>query len=78
MKLLLIQLSDMHFENTEQTHSIKVDKMISAIKANADAEECIIVISGDLAAKGKKTDYQFVYDKCDRSTSCVNILVYGI
>ena len=60
MKLLLIQLSDMHFENTEQTHSIKVDKMISAIKANADAEECIIVISGDLAAKGKKTDYQFV------------------
>lgn len=50
MKLLLIQLSDMHFENTEQTHSIKVDKMISAIKANADAEECIIVISGDLAA----------------------------
>ena len=60
VKLLLIQLSDMHFENTEQTHSIKVDKMISAIKANADAEECIIVISGDLAAKGKKTDYQFV------------------
>lgn len=60
MKLLLIQLSDMHFENTEQTHSIKIDKMISAIKANADAEECIIIISGDLAAKGKKTDYQFV------------------
>lgn len=60
MKLLLIQLSDMHFENTEQTHSIKIDKMISAIKANADAEECSIIISGDLAAKGKKTDYQFV------------------
>lgn len=60
VKLLLIQLSDMHFENTEQTHSIKIDKMISAIKANADAEECIIIISGDLAAKGKKTDYQFV------------------
>lgn len=54
MKLLLIQLSDMHFENTEQTHSIKIDKMISAIKANADAEECSIIISGDLAAKGKK------------------------
>lgn len=60
MKILLIHISDMHFENSEQTHSIAIDKMISAIKSNANAEECIIVISGDLAAKGKKTDYLFV------------------
>ena len=26
MKLLIIQLSDMHFENTNQTHSIYIDK----------------------------------------------------
>lgn len=60
MKLLIIQLSDMHFENTNQTHSIYIDKMISAIRSRLSADECIIAVSGDMAAKGKKSDYNYV------------------
>jgi len=60
MKLLIIQLSDMHFENTIQTHSIHIDKMMTAIKSVAIADECIVVVSGDMACKGKKTDYNYV------------------
>lgn len=53
MKLLIIQLSDLHFENTSQTHSVNIEKMIAAMKSNTSADECVIVISGDLANKGK-------------------------
>lgn len=60
MKLLIIQLSDMHFENEAQMHSVKINKMIAAIDAETHADECIIVISGDMASKGKKADYIYV------------------
>ena len=48
MKLLIIQLSDMHFENEDQVHSVKTDKMIATINAVVHADECIIIISGDM------------------------------
>ena len=35
MKLLIIQLSDMHFENEEQVYGVKIEKMIAAIDAKA-------------------------------------------
>lgn len=60
MKLLIIQLSDMHFENEEQVYSVKIEKMIAAIDAKAHADECIIIISGDMASKGIKTEYCYV------------------
>lgn len=60
MKLLIIQLSDLHFENTSQTHSVNIEKMIAAMKSNTSADECVIVISGDLANKGKSKDYRYV------------------
>lgn len=60
MKLLIIQLSDMHFKNTNQTHSIHIDKMLAAIKSRQSADECVIVLSGDMADKGKKSDYNYV------------------
>ena len=60
MKLLIIQLSDMHFENEDQVHSVKTDKMIATINAVVHADECIIIISGDMASKGKEADYIYV------------------
>lgn len=51
MKLLIIQLSDMHFENEDQVHSVKTDKMIATINAVVHADECIIIISGDMASR---------------------------
>ena len=60
MKLLIIHLSDMHFENTEQTHSIHIDKIMEAILSKLNADECVITISGDMASEGKKSNYKFV------------------
>lgn len=59
MKLLIIHLSDMHFENTSQVSHVRINKIIDAIDT-VDIDECIITISGDLAGKGKKTDYEHV------------------
>lgn len=57
MKLLIIQLSDMHFENTDQTNSINIDKMVNALKSRSSADKCIIIASGDIANKGKAYEY---------------------
>lgn len=67
MKIQIIHLSDMHFENKDQAFGIQIDKMIQAINSVAVADECVIVISGDLANKGKKNEY-----------SCVSSLVGAI
>ncbi len=60
MRLQLIHLSDIHFEKKEHPFKIQIDKMMQAINSIEVADECIIVLSGDLAAKGKKIEYRFV------------------
>lgn len=60
MKLQLIHLSDMHFENKSNPFEINIDKMMQAINSVMDADECIIVVSGDLAAKGTYHEYKYV------------------
>lgn len=60
MKLQLIHLSDMHFEKRDDAFSIDIDKMIQAMDSVEKADECVIVISGDLAAEGKNRDYRYV------------------
>lgn len=60
MKLQILHLSDMHFEKREDSFEIKIDKMMQVINTFDDADECIIVISGDLAAKGCSYEYRSV------------------
>lgn len=60
MKLQLIHLSDMHFEKKEQILKIEIDKMMQAINYLDEPQECVIVISGDLAAKGDGNEYKLV------------------
>lgn len=60
MRLQIIHLSDMHFEKREDSFEIRIDKMIQAINTLDNADECIIVISGDLAMKGVSTQYKVV------------------
>lgn len=50
----------MHFEKKEDPFKIRIDKMIQAINTLNDANECIIIASGDLAAKGLSTEYRSV------------------
>lgn len=60
MRLQMIHLSDMHFEKREDSFQIRIDKMMQAINTLDDADECIIVVSGDLAAKGLSAEYKSV------------------
>lgn len=60
MRLQIIHLSDMHFEKRDDSFEIRIDKMIQAINTLDNADECIIVISGDLAMKGVSTQYKVV------------------
>lgn len=53
MKIQLIHLSDMHFARKDDIFTIDIEKMSDALKSIEKADECIIVLSGDLAAEGK-------------------------
>lgn len=54
MKIQLIHLSDMHFDKKKDIFAIDVEKMSDALKSIEKADECIIVLSGDLVAKGRR------------------------
>lgn len=58
MKLLILQLSDLHLKNKEDAFSVDVDKIVQSLNAIDDADECVIVISGDLAFSGKDCEYK--------------------
>lgn len=60
MRLQIIHLSDIHFEKREDCFKIEINKMMQAINTLDDADECIIVISGDLAAIGTSVGYKSV------------------
>lgn len=60
MRLQIIHLSDMHFEKREDSFKIDIDKMMQAMNTLDDADECVIVISGDLVARGFSTEYKGV------------------
>ncbi len=60
MRLQIIHLSDMHFEKREDSFNINLYEMIQAIKLGENEDECVIVISGDLAAHGYNKEYIYV------------------
>lgn len=60
MKLQLIHLSDMHFSKKTDPYEIQIDKMMQAMNTLDDADEYIIVVSGDLAASGRCNEYKYV------------------
>lgn len=60
MKLRLIHLSDMHFAKKTDPFEIQIEKMLQAMTAIGDADECILVVSGDLAASGQYNEYRYV------------------
>ena len=57
MKLQVLHLSDIHLKNREDPFKIDVDKMVQSLNSLAPADECAIVISGDLAFSGKSDEY---------------------
>jgi len=48
----------MHFSKKTDPFEIQIDKMMQSMNAIGDADECILVVSGDLAASGRYNEYR--------------------
>src|ERR1041385_4521010 len=58
MKLLLIQLSDIHVKNENDPILLRNKKIYEAIRnLDYEVEGCVIIISGDIAYSGKEEQY---------------------
>ncbi|MCP5064780.1 MAG: metallophosphoesterase, partial [Ignavibacteriae bacterium] len=58
MKLLIIQLSDIHFQENDNTIIAKKEKLFEAIRnSTIDYEEIFLIITGDTAYSGKTSEY---------------------
>lgn len=57
MKILILQLSDLHIKNSTYSDDVIVNPIISALQEIPSFDRAIIVISGDIAFSGKKEEY---------------------
>lgn len=57
MKLLVVQLTDLHIKDREDEFSINIDEMIKSLKLVGDVDKIVIATSGDIAFSGKKEEY---------------------
>lgn len=59
MKLLILHLSDMHFRESNNFTEVNVDAIVSSLQENvSDIKDIIIIISGDLAFSGLRSQYE--------------------
>jgi len=58
MKILILQLSDIHLKETGNTVLMKLDALNNAVKNLCiGIDKLFLVISGDIAFSGKSTEY---------------------
>ncbi|RDB05614.1 STAND family AAA ATPase [Runella aurantiaca] len=63
MKILFIQLSDIHFKGGENSLLKKADQLFTAISNNTlGVEKILLLITGDIAFSGKKNEYKIASD----------------
>ena len=57
MKILIIQITDLHIQNITDAKSIDINAIIESLKLLGDVSDIILVTSGDIAFCGKKEEY---------------------
>ena len=57
MKLQILYLSDLHIKDETTLPESRITDIIDCLKTEKDIENCLIVISGDIAFSGQKTQY---------------------
>lgn len=62
MKILFLQLSDIHIEKRKDEYDINIEKIIDAINMLGSIDECVIVISGDITKNGKENEFKIAED----------------
>lgn len=60
MRLQIIHISDLHIDGKNASYEINVKKMVKSLNSIGEADECVIICSGDLALKGKRMEYKFI------------------
>ena len=71
MKLLIIQLSDLHCTDSADLSSTKIQKAVDAILANGRFDKVIGVFSGDLTASAMPNEYKTARD-------VINAFIYSL
>lgn len=61
MKILFLHLSDLHISSKDTLSYQKLDAIINSLKSVDDFDECIIIVSGDIAFSGKEEEYSITY-----------------
>lgn len=61
MKLLILHLSDIHFEKNGDVSGKNTEGIIRALKTIDTFSYVIVVISGDIAYSGKVSQYNTAY-----------------
>ncbi len=57
MKLLILHLSDMHFSKKKSYQPVNIDAIVAALQQSLfEVQHIIILVSGDLAYSGKKSE----------------------
>lgn len=54
MKLLIVQLSDMHCKKDDRNNTFKIEKAVQAICTLESVDSAMLVFSGDLANTAQK------------------------
>lgn len=60
MKILLLQLSDLHISDNSLTTNNTISCIVNSLRELPEFDEVTIILSGDLAYSGKKHEYEHV------------------
>jgi len=58
MKIIFLQLSDLHIQDKSATHPLKIQPLVNSLHKFSPFDAVVVVISGDIAATGQKGEYQ--------------------
>lgn len=58
MKIVFLQLSDLHLQDNKGAHPAKIQAVVNSLATYAPFEGIVIVLSGDIAATGEYNQYK--------------------
>lgn len=58
MKLLIVQITDLHIKNKDDEFDVDVSKLVQALKLVGDIDKVMLVAVGDIAFSGKREEYR--------------------
>ena len=57
MRLQIFHFSDIHFEDVQQLKKIHTDQIVQILNSMTEADQYLIIVSGDIAKSGLEDQY---------------------